>query len=153
MTAVLLGINENRLAHFKAERASILLFLLHGWPIHIFRVLEELPPPPLWAAHSGCHYQAGVNGLQLMSSTTSTALSYCHWLSATEHWHQSTEGMAKKKNYKFVLERIRKGECGCCSLGSRGTGWLSVPSDSAAHMPEHLPLHAPSVQLQSKINK
>lgn len=115
--------------------------------------LEELPPPPLWAAHSGCHYQAGVNGLQLMSSTTSTALSYCHWLPATEHWHQSTEGMAKKKNYKFVLERIRKRECGCCSLGSRGTGWLSVPSDSAAHMPEHLPLHAPSVQLQSKINK
>lgn len=59
--------------------------------------LEELPTPPLWAAHSGCHYQAGVNGLQLMSSTTSTALSYCHWLPATEQWHQSSEGMAKQK--------------------------------------------------------
>lgn len=33
------------------------------------------------------------------------------------------------------------------------TGQLSVPSDSAAHMPEHLPLPAPSVRLQSKINK
>lgn len=36
---------------------------------------------------------------------------------------------------------------------SRQRGWLSVPNDRAAHMPEHLPLPAPSVPLQSKINK
>lgn len=107
MTAVLLGINENRLAPFKAERASILFFfLLHGWPIHIFRVLRGASNTPTVRAHSGCHYHAHVNGLQLMRPLRAAAqpaqaellpLALCHRMLASgeEQQQQSSEGTAK----------------------------------------------------------
>lgn len=107
MTAVLLGINENRLAHFKAEKGIYFIFFsFMGGPYVSSGSSEEHPTPPQCAAHSGCHYHARVNGLQLMRPLRAAArpaqaellpLALCHreLASGEEQRQQSSEGTAK----------------------------------------------------------
>lgn len=166
MTAVLLGINENRLAPFKAERASILFFFsFMGGPYISSGSSEELPTPPLCV-----HTVAAITTLMLMGCSwwdpseqqhNQHRLNYCHWLSVTECWQVGRNSSSKVVRAQQKIIRILywkgagNGNLDAAAWGhkAQGSERLTVPSDSAAHMPEHLPLPTPSVQLQSKINK
>lgn len=96
MTAVLLGINENRLAHFKAERASILLFP-PPWVAHTYL---QGPWRSFQHPHCGLHTVAAITRLALMGCSWWAAQPAQPWVTATGSLLQNSgtsEGMAKKK--------------------------------------------------------
>lgn len=111
MTAVLLGINENRLAHFKAERASI-LFFSPSWVAHTYL---QGPQRSIQHPHSALHTVAAITTLVLMGCSwcdpseqqhDQHRLNYCHWLSVTERWQVGRNSGSKVARAQQKIIRI-----------------------------------------------
>lgn len=92
MTAVLLGINENRLAHFEEERASILLFS-PSWVAHTY-----LQGPWRSSQHPHCV-------LQTVAAITTLMLMDCSWCDPCEQHNQHISELLPLALYYRALAR------------------------------------------------